>query len=42
MRSTIEYLPVDRKIARWFRPDDGESGSSRLRALGDQTPLIVT
>jgi hypothetical protein len=34
-------LPVDRKIERWFRPDEGESGSSRLRALGDQTPLIV-
>ena len=41
MRSAIEYLPVDRKIERWFRPDEGESGSSRLRALGDQTPLIV-
>ena len=34
-------LPVGRKIERWFRPDEGESGSSRLRALGDQTPLIV-
>jgi len=41
VRSAIEYLPVDRKIERWFRPDEGESGSSRLRSLGDRKTLTL-
>jgi hypothetical protein len=41
VRPASEYLPVDRKIERWFRPDEGESGSSRLRELGDRKTLTL-